>query len=120
MKKSFIILILFSVALTACEDSHEKQSQLFGDYAETYPIQGRSNLIFISGNIVVKTENEGNIRDTFRYEIIDNQIKLIPIIDNSLVQTFEFKIISEFKFKIENLFPSILENSISYITYEKK
>lgn len=90
-----------------------------GIYLETSPVSGRSQLNFINGNTVIKSESNSSSEDEFYYEIIGNVIKLTPTWDNTTTQEFEFEIMNNSKFEIENLYPSVGINPKTYMTFEK-
>jgi len=119
MKYLKIIGLLFVIIIYSACNSHNDTMILNGLYTETYPVNGRSQLNFINGNIVIKSENDNSIEDQFTYEIIGNILKLTPIWNTNLTQEFEIKIINNSKFEIENLYPSIEFNPTIFMTFEK-
>lgn len=120
MKQLKIIgILLFIVISSACSDDDNNTQTLSGIYTETSPVSGRSQLNFINGNTVVKSEVSNSIQDEFTYEIIGNVIKLTPNWKNATAQEFEIKIMNNSKFEIENLYPSVGINPTTFIEYEK-
>ncbi len=121
MKNLKIIALLFLIGIySSCNNDDDNNTQtLSGIYSETSPVSGRSQLNFVNGNTVIKSEPDNSIEDEFTYEIIGNVIRLTPTLDNTMIQEFEIKIMNNSKFKIENLYPSIGVNSLTYMTFEK-
>ncbi|OBX21010.1 hypothetical protein LX77_03882 [Gelidibacter algens] len=121
MKNLKIIALLILVGIySSCNNDDENITQtLSGIYSETSPVSGRSQLNFINGNTVVKSEPDNSNDDEFTYEIIGNVIRLTPTLDNSTTQEFEIEIMTNSKFEIENLYPSVGINPTTYMTFEK-
>ena len=121
MKYLKIIGLLFLIGIySSCNNDDDNDTQtLSGIYSETSPVSGRSQLNFIDGNTVVKSEPDNSIEDEFIYEIIGNVIKLTPAWDNTTTQEFEIEIMNNSKFEIENLYPSVGINPTTYMTFEK-
>ncbi|PQB07282.1 hypothetical protein BST83_09030 [Polaribacter filamentus] len=121
MKNLKIIALLFLVGIySSCNnDDDNSPLTLSGIYSETSPVSGRSQLNFINGNTVVKSEPNNSNEDEFNYEIIGNVIKLTPTWYNTTTQEFEIEIMNNSKFEIENLYPSVGVNPTTYMTFEK-
>ena len=121
MKKIKIIGLLFLIGIYfSCNDDNDNTTQtLSGIYKETSPVNNRSQLNFINGNTVIRSESDTTTQDEFTYQINGNVIKLTPNWDNNATQEFEIEIINDSKFKIQNLYPSIGMNPITYMTFEK-
>lgn len=112
------ILIGFYSSCNNDDDNNNTQI-LSGIYTETSPVNGRSQLNFVSGNKVIKSEPENSTEDEFTYELLNNVIKLTPTFDNATTTEFEIDIVNKSKFEIENLYPSIPEDPSIYMTFEK-
>ena len=121
MKSLKLIALLFLIGIcSSCNNDDDNNTQtLSGIYSETSPVNGRSQLNFINGNTVIKSEPDNSNEDEFTYEIIGNVIKLTPTWDNTTTQEFEIEIMSNSKFEIENLYPSVGINPTTYMTFEK-
>jgi hypothetical protein len=121
MKNLKIIALLFLIGIySSCNNDDDNNTQtLSGIYSETSPASGRSQMNFINGNTVIKSEPNTSSEDEFTYEIIGNVIKLTPTLNNTITQEFEIEIMNNSKFKIENLYPSVGINPTTYMTFEK-
>ena len=121
MKNLKIITLLFLIGIfTSCNNDDDNNTQtLSGIYSETLPVSGRSQLNFINGNTVIKSESDNSNEDEFTYQIIGNVIKLTPTRPNTTTQAFEIEIMNNSKFEIENLYPSVEINPTTYMTFEK-
>jgi len=115
MKK---ILLVILIGLISC-DKNDNENILLGVYTETEPQSGRSQLKFVSGNKVIKTESGNPTEDTFYYQITDNKIKLTPTWDSASATELEFDILNSSQFVIENLYVSIPESPKTYMTFKK-
>lgn len=116
-----IITLLFLIGiLSSCNNDDDNNTQVLnGIYLETSPVSGRSQLNFINGNTVIKSEPDNSTEDEFTYEIIGNVIILTPTWNNTTTQEFEIEIMNNSKFEIENLYPSVGINPTTYMTFEK-
>ncbi len=113
------ILLLIGICYSCNNDDDINTQTLSGIYSETSPVSGRSQLNFINGNTVIKSEPDNSTEDEFTYEIIGNVIKLTPTLVNTTTQEFEIEIMTNTKFEIENLYPSVGINPTTYMTFEK-
>lgn len=120
MKKMFLITIVTALAFSSCKK--DKQSlPFFGTYTEISPMPQRSQLNFISSNVVIKSEKGSPYKDTFYYSFSADKMLLKPaFIDDYLTQEFDFKKIDERTFQIQNLYPQIPEAPKSYMFYQKQ
>ena len=119
MIKTALITIIALVGFSACSKDQQTIS-LSGKFNEMSPIMGRSQLEFIDGNLLIKSETGSIYRDTFFYKIENDKIKLTstsPVNSNS--DEFYFELLNNSKFKIQNLYPSIPEVPLTYMTYQK-
>lgn len=116
--KLICLLILLGV-YASCSNDDDDNDILIGTYTETSPVNGRTQLRFELGKIVIKSE-PGHVNQTkFFYELKDNTIKLTPISNSMYSSELEFYIINESKFEIQNLHAHIPEAPTSYMTFEK-
>lgn len=113
------LFILIGICPSCNSDDNNNTQNLSGIYTETSPANGRSQLNFVGGNTVIKSEPGNSTEDEFTYELLDDIIKLTPTSDNATTTEFEIEIISNSKFKIENLYPSIPEDPSVYMIFEK-
>lgn len=113
MKRIFFVLALM-FSLVSCS-TEEKQNPLNGTFSEITPVVNRTQINFKSESslTIIKSGNS----DDFNYKISNNSINLSN--NDGYNQDFEFKIINEKEFKIENLYPSIPENSKTYLNFRK-
>ncbi|TZF83718.1 hypothetical protein FW774_09605 [Pedobacter sp. BS3] len=118
MKRNFLIVLMLIIGFISCSKDNDKET-LSGVYAETSPVEGRSQLTFISKNKVVKTESGSSVKDEFNYSISGNKIKLTPTWDNSPSVELGFKLINSSTFEIEDLYPHIPEYPTTYMTFQK-
>jgi len=120
MKNILLVTLVLSLGLISCSKENENQEGLLGNYSETYPQSGRTQMNFILGNKVTIIKSGSSNEDTFLYKIVDNTIKLTPTWDNSSSDELYFELINSSTFKIQNLYPSIPEYQITYITFERQ
>lgn len=107
MKRRLFITFLVLIVTGAGSIEDREYQRLSVTFTEISP---RTQLAFLPGKRVIKTEVEDNYSDTFFYEIAGEKIKLTPVWDTSITSELTFEIISESEFKIENLNVSIPEN----------
>lgn len=119
MKRRLFITFLVLYVTGACSIEDSEYQRLSGTYTEISPIEGRTQLTFLPGKRVVKTEVEDNYSDTFFYEIAGEKIKLTPVWNSSIPSELTFEFISESELKIENLYVSIPENPPVTMTFKK-
>jgi hypothetical protein len=114
-----ILIGLLIISLAACKKNNPSVT-VDGLFKETTPVAGRSQLNFINGNLVVKSEIGSVYKDTFKYSITQTKIILTPNWTTQYSgQEFDFEKIDNNSFKIQNLYPSIPENSKNYMTFKK-
>ena len=119
MIKIFLIAPVLLVGFSNCHKD-ETIITLSGKYIEVLPVNGRSQIEFVSGNLLIKSETGSISQDTFRYEITKTKIKLTPTWPvNSGTTEFYFELINNWKFKIQNLYPGIPEAPLAYMTFQK-
>lgn len=111
MKK---ILFVLAFSLFSCS-TEEKQNTLNGTFSEITPVADRTQITFKSNSSLTITKS-GN-SDNFNYKISDNTIILSN--NDGYNEDFEFKKINENEIQIENLYPSIPENTKTYINFRK-
>ena len=121
MKTVRLLGVLYFLLIFSCSNDDENSDDaLIGIYTETSPVQGRTLLIFTEGSKVTKYENVDSVGDTYDYVIDDNGIWLtLTESDNPVSTQFEFEIINTSTFEIENLYPSIPEDTVTYMIFEK-
>jgi hypothetical protein len=119
VKRIFFLGAILCIGLYSCQKENQRVT-LNGQFKEVLPVNGRSQLEFIRGNIVIKSEPGSSFKDSFSYEIGNGKIKLKPVWTNRYSATeFDYKIIFNVTFEIQNLYPSIPEFPKSYMTYKK-
>ena len=119
MRQMFLIPGLFLLSFAACKKDTSAIS-VSGVYTENSPVAGRSQLNFISSNLVIKSETASTFKDTFNYAISPGKIELKPISSNqSPSQKFDFEKLDDNTIKIENLMPSIPDAPKSYMIFKK-
>ena len=120
MIKKTLLGIFILIRMISCDKDDEQVTiNLSGIYMETLPSSGRSQLNFVNGTQVIKTESGNSLEDEFTYELIGDIIRLTPSWDDSTTSEFEIQIMNNSKFEIENIYPSIPENPTTYMTFEK-
>ncbi len=120
MKSLLLLSTFFFVALISCKKQDSKTHAIIGTFREDTPIKGRSQLIFLSGNLLIKNEVGSSYRDTFKYSISSSKISLTPNWTNEYPeQQFDFEKIDENTIKIENLYMSIPELPKTFMTFKK-
>jgi hypothetical protein len=116
---NILLILAFALTLLSCK-KNKNAIQLRGIYIENTPNNGRSQLNFISENLVVKNEVVSIYSDTFSFSISAGKILMTPVWTNLYPgQNFNFEQIDENTFKIENLYPSIPESPKNYMVYKK-
>lgn len=117
MKHKYLTLTISFFLLLSCNKTN---TSTLGLYTENSPVQGRSQLNFISNNLVVHTETASSYSDTFLYTISSDKISLSPKwVSNATAQQLDFKRIDNNTFQIENLYLSIPEAPKSYMIFKK-
>jgi len=112
--------IIFILGLSLFISCKKDTISVSGLYTENTPVAGRSQLNFISNNVLVKIETGSNYKDSFRYSISPGKILLTPIGTTQYSgQEFDFEKIDDNTVKIENLYPSIPESAKSYMIFKK-
>ena len=91
-----------------------------GLYTEISPVQGRSQLNFLKGNMVVKSEPGHLTADTFHYSLLPGKIVLTPAWTTQFsAQEFNFEKIDEHTISIQSLYPGIPEAGTHLMTYKR-
>lgn len=119
MKRLFFAGLTIFIILSSCNKNEDKSILPNGLFTEKSPIENRSQIEFINGNLMIKSEVGSSFRDTFNYEIFNSKIKLTPAWTNASSSEFTFKMINISRFEIENLYPSIPESPTIFMTFEK-
>lgn len=117
MKWKILLLIVSISSMAACKKN--KDSGLVGNYVEVTPVEGRSYLKFLPGNLMIRGEANSNYRDTFFVEVAVNSITLTHRSQYSLGVKHEFRMIDGRSFEIENLLPQIPEAPKSFMLFRK-
>lgn len=120
MKKINTIAVILFTLLSCSKSELHSGAGLSGVYFEKSPHSGRSQLTFLSGNIVIRSEAGSEIEDSYKYRVMGNKIIFIPTWNETLSTEFQFEKINKYKFQIENIFPQIPENPPTYMTFEKR
>lgn len=113
-----VLLSLCCLLLITFSCRKQDDRSLRGIYTETAPVAGRTQLNFVSGSVVVKSEKGSSTKDGYNYVINGGKIILLPIGSNGSSE-LDFQIENNRKFKIENLYVSIPEAPRTYMTFEK-
>jgi hypothetical protein len=115
-----VLLALLPILLFATCKKDNSPVVVHGLYTENSPVSGRSQLKFINGSLVIKSETGSAFADTFKYTIKQKSILLTPAWTTLYpAQEFDFEKIDENSIKIENLYPGIPENPKSHMLYKK-
>ncbi|MDB5196739.1 MAG: hypothetical protein JWP88_1110 [Flaviaesturariibacter sp.] len=116
--KTLLFPLLLLLSAVSCRKSDCFSPR--GIYTETAPIAGRTQLNFVSGSVVVKSERGSTIKDGYNYVIANGKITLLPIENNSWGSAeLEFEEKGDNELRIENLYPSIPEAPRSYMSFKK-
>ena len=119
MRINTLVIFVFTLTLLSCKKDNNSIT-LSGNYTENTPFIGRSQLNFISNNLVVKSESGSNYRDTFSFSVSVGKILMTPMWTNQYTgQNFDFEQIDNNTFKIENLYSGIPESPKSYMIFKK-
>lgn len=119
MKQIITFWGLIFILLGSCKKD-TINSKFFGLYTEASPVAGRSQLNFISSNLVVKSEPGSNYKDTFNYSFSSGKITLTPTWTNQYSpRQLDFKKIDETSFRIEDLYPRFPESLPGHMIYKK-
>ena len=119
MKKTFFVIVLSLLFNFSCKKG-VNTNPTYGIYTESSPISGRSQLNFVSSNLVVKTEIGSNYKDSFYYSYTNGKILLTPAWTTIYsASSFDFNRIDNNTFQIENLYASIPEDPKSYMIFKK-
>ena len=110
---------LFAISIISCKKNTSTTS-FDGIYLENSPVNGRSQLNFLSSSLVVKSEQGSTYADTFKYSFTPTKIILTPnLTTQHPSQEFDFEKLDENSFKIQNLYQSIPESPKSYMIFKK-
>jgi len=110
---------LFAISIISCKKNTSTTS-FDGIYLENSPVNGRSQLNFLSSSLVVKSEQGSSYADTFKYSFTPTKIILTPnLMTQHPSQEFDFEKLDENSFKIQNLYQSIPESPKSYMIFKK-
>jgi len=110
---------LFAISIISCK-KNTSTSSFDGIYLENSPVNGRSQLNFLSSSLVVKSEQGSSYADTFKYSFTPTKIILTPnLTTQHPSQEFDFEKLDENSFKIQNLYQSIPESPKSYMIFKK-
>jgi len=119
MARLIFIGLTIIIILSSCNKKDDNLILPDGLFTETSPVKNRSQLEFLNGNLMIKSEVDSSIKDTFYYEVINDKIKLTPTWKNQYSFELAFKMISVSKFEIEDLYPSIPESPRTFMIFEK-
>ena len=117
--KQILLVGLFVISIISCKKNNSTTS-FDGLYIENSPVNGRSQLNFLSSSLVVKSEPGSSYADTFKYSFTPTKIILIPNLPTQHAsQEFDFEKLDKNSFKIQNLYNSIPESPKSYMIFKK-
>lgn len=118
MRRCTIPAVLITLILFACQKKGGPRLQ--GVYTEHSPVAGRSQLIFMADDKVIRREPGSTFIDTFHFRLDNAKIVLTPAWTNQYLPVeFNFEIIDNSSFKIESLYPSIGLQSGRHMVFKK-
>ena len=104
--------------VTSCTKDQDDEISLLGNWIETSPVAGRTELFFAPGNRLTRIDADGTSEE-FRYRIVDNTLILTLYDDEESRSELFFSQINENKIKIESFYPKIPENPTTFIIFER-
>lgn len=122
MKKfynGYFIVFFASLLAIGCTKDIDDQRNHLGRWIEESPVQDRTEIFFLSPDIVVLGRGEGSEVEEFDYYIQGDSIYLSPRDKNVYGDPFFFKLIDQSTLQIENLYPSIPEDETSFIIFRR-
>ncbi len=116
--KNIILILSVLIMLSSCHKPTALPS--LDIYTERSPVSGRTQLEFLSGNMVIKSEPGYPYRDTFTCQVSGGNIKLTPTWPyQTLATNLGFWVIDDNTLKIDNLYASIPEDPKVYMIFKK-
>ncbi len=120
MQKVLLIGFLAIISISSCKKGASSSASLSGKYTEYSPMSGETQLEFIPGNIMIKTETGSAYRDSFYYTLGSSTISLTPAWSNIYpASNFDFAIIDYHTIRIQNLYASIPEAPETFMIFMK-
>ena len=119
MKRLLFAGLTIMIILISCNKNENKSNLPDGLYLEKSPVQDRTQLEFINGNLMIQAAVGSAYKDTFNFKISDGKIRLRNMRSSEYYSDFHFEMISKSEIEIGNLYPSIPEASETYMTFEK-
>jgi len=119
MKKLLFFIATLPIGFISCQKA-DATFQPSGVYTEVSPWAGATQLNFIDGALVIRSDSGSYYKDTFLYNINGNSISLsIPWSSYNSGTSLYFHVRNANEFTIQNLNPSIPEAPIVYMTFKK-
>jgi hypothetical protein len=119
MKRLLFAGLSILIILISCNKNDDKSNLPDGLFIEKTPVQDRTQLEFINGNLMIKSAVGSAYKDTFNFKISDGKIRLRNIGSGEYYSDFHFEMINSAEIEIGNLYPGIPEAPESYMTFEK-
>jgi hypothetical protein len=119
MKRLLFVCLTIMIILNSCYKNEDKSNLPDGLFIERSPVQDRTQLEFINGNLMIQSAVGSAYKDTFNFKILDGKIRLRNIGSSEYYSDFHFEMINKSEIKIGNLYPSIPEAPDTYMTFGK-
>ena len=113
------IILLLPLLLVSCSKDMDDEASILGTWIEESPVAGRTTLVFLSGNKLIKTDTEGNLEE-YNYKIEGEKLFISLSGNREGEAEISFKQINPNKIKLGNLYPSIPEADPVFIIFERK
>lgn len=121
MQKShfwMVLLILISTVVSCTKDIDDELS-LLGNWHETDPVPGRTELLFSTGNKLTIVDGDGST-EQYTYKILEETIILKLANDLEGQSELRFSQIDQNTLKIESFYPKIPEAPLQFIIFERE
>lgn len=119
MKRLLFVGMTILIILISCNKNDDKSNLPDGLFIEKSPVQNRTQLEFINGNLMIQSAVGSVYKDTFNFKILDGKIRLRNIGSSEYYSDFHFEMIGKSEIEIGNLYPSIPEAPETYMTFQK-
>jgi len=119
MKRLLFVGLTILIILISCNKNDDKSNLPDGLFIEKSPVQDRTQLEFINGNLMIQSAVGSVYKDTFNFKILDGKIRLRNVGSSEYYSDFHFVMINSSEIEIGNLYPSIPEAPETYMTFEK-
>lgn len=121
MQKSHFWMVLFLLisTVTSCTKDMDDEISLLGNWYETDPVPGRTELLFSTGNKLTIIDGDGETKQ-YDYRILEETIILTPANDPETRVELRFSQIDQHTIKMESFYPKMPEAPLQFIIFERK